>query len=106
MYRNVVEWQGASDGAAVVSVDAERMQIDTDFESFNADVANIIPPQRAALIAQRAGVTDSSGWCPINPVTFESIQQSDIYILGDAAIANAMPKSAFAANAQAKVCAV
>ena len=31
--------------------------------------------------------------------------QPDIHVIGDAAIAGAMPKSAFAANAQAKVCA-
>jgi len=31
--------------------------------------------------------------------------QPNIHVIGDAAIAGAMPKSAFAANAQAKVCA-
>src|SRR5213596_2671197 len=31
--------------------------------------------------------------------------QTKIHVIGDAAIAGAMPKSAFAANAQAKVCA-
>jgi hypothetical protein len=38
-------------------------------------------------------------------VTFESKLVSGIHVIGDAAIAGAMPKSAFAANAQAKVCA-
>ena len=52
-----------------------------------------------------AGVTDRSGWCPIDPVTFESKLQPNIHVIGDAAIAGAMPKSAFAANPQAKVCA-
>jgi hypothetical protein len=39
-------------------------------------------------------------------VTFESKLQPNIHVLGDATIAGAMPKSAFTANAQAKVCAV
>ena len=38
-------------------------------------------------------------------MTFESRLQPGIHVIGDAAIAGAMPKSAFAANAQAKVCA-
>src|SRR5207248_6354811 len=46
-----------------------------------------------------------TGWCPIDPVTFESMLRPNIHVIGDAAIAGAMPKSAFAANAQAKVCA-
>jgi sulfide dehydrogenase [flavocytochrome c] flavoprotein chain len=47
-----------------------------------------------------------SGWCPIDPLTFESKRQPNIHVLGDAAIADGMPKPAFAANAQGKVCAV
>ena len=77
----------------------------TDFATYKAGVANVIPPQRSAGIAQLAGVADGTGWCPIDPVTFESRLQPNIHVIGDAAIAGAMPKSAFAANAQAKVCA-
>ena len=77
----------------------------TEFGSHKADVANVIPPQRAGAIAQIAGVADRTGWCPIDPVTFESRLQPGIHVIGDAAIAGAMPKSAFSANAQAKACA-
>jgi sulfide dehydrogenase [flavocytochrome c] flavoprotein subunit len=70
-----------------------------------ADVANVIPPQRAGAIAAAAGVADRTGWCPIDPVSFESRLQAGMHVIGDAAIAGAMPKSAFAANAQAKACA-
>ena len=38
-------------------------------------------------------------------MSFESRLQPNVHVVGDAAIAGAMPKSAFAANAQAKVCA-
>ena len=105
LYGERVEWQGVSDGARVVEVDAARNTLRTDFDNIKAAVANVIPPQQAGLIAQRAGVTDKSGWCPIEPTTFASTLQPDIHVIGDAAIANAMPKSAFAANAQAKLCA-
>jgi len=68
-------------------------------------VANVIPPQKAGRIADAAGVADRTGWCPIDPVTFESKLQPRIHVIGDAAIAGSMPKSAFAANSQAKTCA-
>jgi sulfide dehydrogenase [flavocytochrome c] flavoprotein subunit len=106
LYGDLIEWQGASDGATVVSVEPGDMRVQTDFDAFNPAVANVIPPQRAGAIARKAGVADASGWCPIHPLTFESRLQSDIHVIGDAAIANAMPKSAFAANAQARLCAV
>jgi sulfide dehydrogenase [flavocytochrome c] flavoprotein chain len=95
-----------SNGGKVVSVDAKTRTLVTDFAGYKADVANVIPPQRAAGIAQIAGVADGTGWCPIDPVTFESRLQPNIHVIGDAAIAGAVPKSAFAANAEAKVCAV
>ena len=50
-------------------------------------------------------MTDRTGWCPIDPVTFESKLVPNIHVLGDATIAGGMPKSAFTANAQAKVAA-
>lgn len=105
-YGAMIEWQGASDGAAVVAVDAQTLTLQTDFEHVKANVANVIPPQQAGGIAIRSGLTDASGWCPITAATFASTLQPDIHVIGDAAIANAMPKSAFAANAQARLCAV
>ena len=105
LYPGVLEWVGLSDGGKVVAVDAQAGTVATDFETFHPDVANIIPPQRAGHIAQIAGVADRTGWCPIDPVTFESRLRPGLHVIGDSAIAGAMPKSAFAANAQAKVCA-
>ena len=105
LYPGILEWVSQSDGGAVVRVDAGAMTLETDFGSHRADVANVIPPQRAGAIAVAAGVADRTGWCPVNPVTFESRLVPGIHVIGDAAIMGAMPKSAFAANAQAKVCA-
>jgi sulfide dehydrogenase [flavocytochrome c] flavoprotein subunit len=104
LYPNL-EWIPLSSGGKVTSVDVGAMTLVTDFGRHQADVANVIPPQKAGRIAELAGVADRSGWCPIDPVTFESKLQPNIHVIGDASIAGAMPKSAFAANAQAKVCA-
>ncbi len=67
-----------------------------------AAVANIVPAQRAGLIAHKAGCADGD-WCPVKPEDMSSTLVSDVYVLGDASIATQMPKSAFSANSQAKV---
>jgi len=105
LYPGLLEWVPLSKGGAVTSVDAATRTLVTDFGKHQAKVANVIPPQKAGRIAEAAGVADRSGWCPIDPVTFESKLQPGIHVVGDAAIAGAMPKSAFAANSQAKSCA-
>jgi len=105
LYPGLLEWVSLSNGGKVTSVDPTAHTLVTDFATYKADVANVIPPQRAGHVAEIAGIADHTGWCPIDPVTFESRLQPGVHVIGDAAIAGAMPKSAFAANAQAKVCA-
>jgi NADPH-dependent 2,4-dienoyl-CoA reductase/sulfur reductase-like enzyme len=105
LYPGLLEWVPLSKGGAVTSVDAATLTLVTDFARHKAAVATVIPPQKAGRIAEVAGVADRTGWCPIDPVTFESKLQTGIHVIGDAAIAGAMPKSAFAANSQAKTCA-
>jgi sulfide dehydrogenase [flavocytochrome c] flavoprotein subunit len=105
LYPDLLEWVPLSKGGAVTEVDPATKTFVTDFDKHQASVGNVIPPQKAGRIAAVAGVADRTGWCPIDPITFESKLVPNIHVLGDAAIAGAMPKSAFAANAQAKVCA-
>jgi sulfide dehydrogenase [flavocytochrome c] flavoprotein chain len=105
LYPGLLEWVPLSKGGAVTAVDAATRTLVTDFGRHQAKVANVIPPQKAGRIAEAAGVADRSGWCPIDPVTFESKLSPGVHVIGDAAIAGAMPKSAFAANSQAKTCA-
>jgi sulfide dehydrogenase [flavocytochrome c] flavoprotein chain len=105
LYPDLIEWVPLSKGGRVTSVDSKTNTLTTEFGSHKAAVANVIAPQRAGQIAEIAGVADKTGWCPIDPVTFESKLRPNIHVIGDAAIAGAMPKSAFAANSQAKVCA-
>jgi NADPH-dependent 2,4-dienoyl-CoA reductase/sulfur reductase-like enzyme len=105
LYPGLIEWVSLSKGGKVTAVDPKTNTLTTEFGKHKAAVANVIPPQRAGLVAERAGVADKSGWCPIDAVTFESKLRPNIHVIGDAGIAGGMPKSAFAANSQAKVCA-
>ncbi len=105
LYPDHLEWIGLAKGGNVTRIDAGERVVVTDFGRTKGAVINVIPPQKAAAIAELAGVADRSGWCPVDPVTFESRLRPGVHVLGDAAIMGAMPKSAFAAHAQAKSCA-
>ncbi|MBM3525012.1 MAG: cytochrome C [Alphaproteobacteria bacterium] len=105
LYPGIVEWVSLSNGGRVIEVDVAARTLVGEFQRYTVDLANVIPPQRAAAVARESGLADRSGWCPVDPVTFESRLQPGIHVIGDAAIMGGMPKSAFAANAQAKVCA-
>jgi sulfide dehydrogenase [flavocytochrome c] flavoprotein chain len=105
LYSGMIERVSLSQGGRVTSVDPVTNTIVTDFGNYTAQVANVIPPQQAGRIAAIAGAVDNTGWCPIDPVTFASKLVPDIHVIGDACIGGGIPKSASAANAQAKACA-
>jgi sulfide dehydrogenase [flavocytochrome c] flavoprotein subunit len=101
---SLIEWIGVDDGGEVVRVDAKQMTVHAG-NAVKGDVINIIPPQKAGKIAFAAGLVNDSGWCSVNQKTFESKNHVDVYVIGDASVAAPMPKSGYAANSQAKVCA-
>src|SRR6266702_1395413 len=105
LYPGMIERIALSQGGRVTSVDAATITIVTDFGSYSADVAIVFPPQQAGRIPPIAGVADNTGWCPSDPISFASKLAPDIYVIGDACFAGGIPKSASAANAQAKACA-
>lgn len=105
LYPGLIERIPGSQSGAVLEVNAQSRRVSTGFDDVTAAVANIIPPQRAADILIAAGLDDGLGWCPVEPVGFESRVAADVYILGDAALQGDMPKSAFSANVQAHACA-
>ena len=73
---------------------------------YKAAVANVIPPQKAGRVADLAGVADRTGWCPVDPVTFRLELQPNIHVIGDAAIASAMPQLGLRRRVRrAKICA-
>jgi sulfide dehydrogenase [flavocytochrome c] flavoprotein subunit len=105
-YDGMIEWVPGEFGGRVIAVDPAAMTVTTDDETFDAAVANIVPAQAAGAIARHAGLADDSGWCPIVPATMQSRISPEIHVVGDACIPGDMPKSAFSANSQAKVCAM
>lgn len=104
-YGDMIEWVPGTQGGQVESVDvAERtLYSQGGFTSFKGDVINLIPRQRAGAIAQTSGLVNESGWCPVNQLTFESTLYKGVYVIGDASIAGAMPKSGHSANSQGKL---
>lgn len=105
LYSGVLEYVSLSDGGLVTEIDPATRTVVTDFDKYTPAVANIIPQQKAGAVAELAGVADRTGWCPVDPVSFESRLQPNIHVIGDSAIAGAMPRSASAATSQAKICA-
>lgn len=104
-YKDIIELNLTNeiDDFAVTKVDAKTKTITAKMgKSWKADVANIIPQQRAGEIAHKIGLAQGD-WCPVNAENFTSTKVKEVYVLGDAAIAAEMPKSAFSANSQAKV---
>ncbi len=104
-YDGMIEWVPRAQGGEVTAVDPRSMTVTAKAGTFKAAVANIVPPQMAAAVARNVGVATQDGWCEIDPRTFESIAKPGVHVIGDSCWPGAMPKSGFAANSQAKVCA-
>ena len=105
LYPGMIEWIAPTDDGAVVRVDPASMTLYTSNAAHPVAVANIIPPQAPGQVAADAGLASDHGWCPIAPSTFESRLIGNVHVIGDACIADAMPKSASAAFSQARQCA-
>ncbi|MDM4765642.1 NAD(P)/FAD-dependent oxidoreductase [Pelomonas sp. SE-A7] len=78
-----------------------------EFEDVKADVLNVIPPQRAAELAVKAGVVNvNQRWAGVHWLTMESTAVPGVHLLGDAIFPGpGMPKSGHMANQQAKLAA-
>jgi NADPH-dependent 2,4-dienoyl-CoA reductase/sulfur reductase-like enzyme len=106
-YGDMVEWvpRMMTDGG-LSAVDAATMTLTTaDGERFRADAASVIPPQHAGDIARAGGLADESGWCPVRADDLSSRRVPHVHVLGDAIDPGEVPKSAYAADSQAAVCA-
>jgi len=91
----------------VIGVDPGAREVRTEFDRIRYDVVNIIPPQRAGAIAVQADlVGGDKRWCEVNHVTYESVKQPGIHVIGDATIGLPVPKSGNVANAMGKIAAV
>jgi len=105
LYGGIVEYRP---NYSLTRVDAATRTAEFEVQdAVQADVLNILPPQRAGAIARAAGaVTANDRWCDVDFVTFESVRVKGVHVLGDAIqTATGMPKSGHMANQHAKICA-
>lgn len=104
LYGGIIEYRG---NCQAVGIDAATMTVKLEVEDVRGDVLNVVPPQRAGDIAQKAGlITTNKRWCDVDWRTMESKAVPGIHVLGDATLsAPAMPKSASMANNHAKIAA-
>lgn len=102
LYAGMIDYRPNS---SVVEVDVASLSVKTEFESVQADVLNVIPPQCAGKPAQMAGVVNvDKRWCEVDFLSYESKAIPNVHVIGDAVSAG-LPKSAHMATSQAKVCA-
>jgi sulfite dehydrogenase len=103
-YKGMIEYKPNSE---LVDVDAKTLTAKLQFEDIKADVLNIVPPQKAGLIAEKAGLINANNrWCAVDWTSLESTTVKGVHVLADATLSGpAMPKSASMANQHAKVCA-
>jgi hypothetical protein len=106
LYPGMIEWIPVTQGGAVVRVAPAEMTLYTSTGAHRVDVANIIPPQAPGAPAAQSGLASDHGWCPIKPESFESTLIAGVHVIGDACIADPVPKSASAAHAEARQCAL
>lgn len=105
-YPGMVEWYGPDVHGGIKNVDAAAGKVETDLDTFEGALLNIIPAQKAGQIAHEAGLVNDAGWVPIDPASMRSKADENVFVIGDASIAGDMPKSGFSANSQAKVAAM
>jgi NADPH-dependent 2,4-dienoyl-CoA reductase/sulfur reductase-like enzyme len=89
-------------------IDASNKEVTTDTgDKVKYNVVNVIPPQRAGDIAVDTDlVGGDKRWCEVDHVTYESVKQKNIHVIGDATIGLPVPKSGNVANAMGKICAM
>ena len=91
----------------VIAVDTSTKEVRTEFDRVRYDVLNLIPPQRAGAIAVEADLVGADKrWCEVDHVTYESVKQKNIHVVGDATIGLPVPKSGNVANAMGKAAAL
>ena len=91
----------------IEKINVGAKEVTTDIgDKVQYDVINVIPPQRAGSIAVEADLIGADKrWCEVDHVTYESVKQKNIHVVGDATIGLPVPKSGNIANAMGKICA-
>lgn len=100
-YPGMIEWLPPSIHEGIEEVDPATLTVRAGFGVYrDCALVNVIPGQTAGALARHSGLTDRTGFCPVRPGDMGSTLAPDLYVLGDAAQAGPMPKSASAAVSQ------
>ena len=101
-YKGILEYRP---GSELREVDAAGRTAILEFDKVQADVLNVVPPQRAGDIAAKSGAKlINNRWVDIDWLSFESVNTPGVHVIGDAIFpAPTMPKSGHMANQHAKV---
>ncbi len=97
-------------GKQIREVDpANRRLVFADGSQGIYDVLAYVPPHRAPSVVREAGLTDASGWIPVNRLTLET-SSPGIYAVGDVttiplALGKPLPKAGTFAEQQGRVAA-
>jgi len=105
-YADIVEWISPEMHGGIINVDASAGTVKTDLDTFEGAVLNIIPAMQAGSVALNSGLAGDGGFCPVDGASMRSRVDENVFVIGDACVAGAMPKSGFSANSQAKVAAM
>ena len=104
-YEDMIEWVPLEFHGGVTSIDYDSGVVVTDFEEFQTDFIHALPAQSAPEFLTAAGLGDAKGYCPIEAPSMRSGLDRDIYVVGDAAAAGEMSKSASSAVVQGRLAA-
>lgn len=96
-YTGMIDRIGPEFGTANLEIRPATREVVIDGEVEAVDALNVIPAQRAADIAQAAGVVEDSGWAPVEPEGMRARLRPGIHVIGDAAAPGGIPKAASAA---------
>ena len=102
LYPGMIEYQPNS---KAIDVDVAAGAVKLEFGDVKGDVLNVLPPMRAAAIAEPF-ITVNKRWCEVDWISNEAKAAAGAHILGDSLqVAPAMPKSGSMANGHGKNCA-
>jgi len=101
-YKGMLEYRP---GSELREVDSASRTAILEFDKVQADVLNVVPPQRAGDIAANSGLKlINNRWVDVDWLSFESVNTPGVHVIGDAIFpAPTMPKSGHMANQHAKV---
>lgn len=105
-YDGMIEWIPREFHGGILQIDLQANQIKTAAETFEVDAANIIPPQAAPQFLRVSGLAEKGAFCPVLTPSMQSLHAREVYVIGDAAAAGEISKSAVSAVIEARLAAV